>query len=67
MSFEKKLALSFDKEQLVCAIGRVVILKQEMEKSAEFDSEGAGENYKAGFLDATNACLGYLLEARTDA
>ena len=67
MSFEKKIALSFDKEQLVCAIGRMILLKQEIEKSTEFDSEGAGENYKAGFLDATNACLGYLLEARTDA
>ena len=44
MSFEKKIALSFDKEQLVCAIGRMILLKQEIEKSTEFDSDGAGEN-----------------------
>ena len=44
------------------ALGRIILLKQEMEKNTEFDCAGAGENYKSGFLDALDACIRFVTD-----
>ena len=59
------MLIRIDEERVRVAFGKMLLLKEAMNADTEFDTAGAGENYKQGFIDGVDGCIKLMQDSVT--